>query len=185
MYSGHYRQVVITTGFTVCSLLQQRAKLVYCKISPHVLMPYCCMQNVDMHVCHSVLSFSPHRTGRDVRPPLREEHVLNDFKPQQLPKIGVINVVITEIVDPAHFWGQRVDISEMDQLNALMHRINMGQSALQPLPVPPEDLVGQCCLAPYSQTGQLYRAKVTSVMIHSSIAAVSEGCMSLMIVLWL
>lgn len=109
----------------------------------------------------------------DVRPPLREEHVLNDFKPQQLPKIGVINVVITEIVDPAHFWGQRVDISEMDQLNALMHRINMGQSALQPLPVPPEDLVGQCCLAPYSQTGQLYRAKVTSVMIHSSIAAVN------------
>ena len=79
------------------------------------------------------------------------------------------------MIDPSHFWGQRVGFSELDELNALIHDINAHQSSLQPLLVAPENLVGQCCLAPYSLTGQLYRARVTSVMMQSSIAAVSEG----------
>ena len=112
-------------------------------------------------------------SGRELQS--REQHVLRDFKPQVLPKIGEMSIVVTEVIDPSHFWGQRVGFSELDELNALIHDINAHQSSLQPLLVAPENLVGQCCLAPYSLTGQLYRAKVTSVMMQSSIAAVSEG----------
>ena len=83
--------------------------------------------------------------------------------PIVLPKLGYIQLIVSEVVDPAHFWAQRVDTSATVQLQSMMDAINASSDRLIPLLSSTQDLVGQQCLAPYSENGQYYRAKVQSI----------------------
>ena len=95
--------------------------------------------------------------------------------PLVLPKLGYIQIIVSEVVDPAHFWAQRVDTAASMQLQTMMDAINADSDGLVPLLHSPQDLVGQLCVAPYSENGQYYRAKVQSIAPTTGLVMVREG----------
>ena len=91
-----------------------------------------------------------------------------------LPKLGYIQIIVSEVVDPAHFWAQRVDTSAMVQLQSMIDAINAESDRLIPLLSNPEDLVGHMCVAPYFENGQYYRARVQSIAPSTGLVMVRK-----------
>lgn len=112
-------------------------------------------------------SASRHRTAPPASMP--------GMMPLVLPKLGYIQIIVSEVVDPAHFWAQRVDTAASMQLQTMMDAINADSDGLVPLLHSPQDLVGQLCVAPYSENGQYYRAKVQSIAPTTGLVMVREG----------
>lgn len=133
-----------------------------------------------MRVLHIAVHMGAQRYPPSSTSPSNRHHTapsanVPGLMPMVLPKLGYIQIIVSEVVDPAHFWAQRVDTSVAVQLQSMMDAINAESDRLIPLLSSPEDLVGHMCVAPYSENGQYYRAKVQSIAPSTGLVMVRKG----------
>jgi len=98
----------------------------------------------------------------------RQQKVSSSSVIPNLPSIDVsyIQLQISHIVDPGHFWAHSADVSSAEQQGYIFQKLNEQSDLLKPLTEPPQ--VGKIYAAPYTEGLQThyYRARVES--IHSS-----------------
>ncbi|PSN47186.1 putative ATP-dependent RNA helicase spindle-E [Blattella germanica] len=104
-----------------------------------------------------------------------EEACLLDDQPQKskpaallkpnLPGIDAsfLQLHISHIVDPGHFWATSADVNSNDMLNWLFKTLNENRGVLKPLDQSPD--IGQVYAAPYTECNKInyYRARVDAI----------------------
>ncbi|XP_064403082.1 ATP-dependent RNA helicase TDRD9-like [Halichondria panicea] len=85
------------------------------------------------------------------------------LKEMKLPDSGIKQIVITEYIDAGHFWAQLADQVATTNMRRLLDSINT--RSLKPLLCPPAKMEGMFCLAPFSEDGLFYRAKVVGMEV--------------------
>ncbi len=98
----------------------------------------------------------------------------------KLPRSGHQQIVVTEVVDAAHFWAQFNDIATSSNLELLMDTIrdHLVQRRLTPLTSRylPQQLKGVFCLAMFHEDKQYYRARIERLDESNCMARVSPTC---------
>ena len=156
--------VCVCVCVSVCVCVYMYVCLPVCVAAVHVSVP-----SKQDFPSQSPLRASPHHWAAS------SSTNTTEIAPLVLPQLGYIQIIITEVVDPAHFWAQRVDTSSTMQLQTMMDAINAASDRLVPLLSSPQDLVGQMCVAPYSENGQYYRARIQSIVPSNGLIMVREG----------
>lgn len=100
----------------------------------------------------------------------RQQELSSSTLNPNLPTVDVsyIQLLISHIVDPGHFWAQNVDASSSQQQVWLFQKLNENSDLLKPLTELPQ--VGKIYVAPYTEYSRThyYRARVESVNSRKS-----------------